>query len=698
MSSARFPRLRTTLGLLFVFSLTACGGGGTGGGAVPPAASGTPATLPLTVVSQNGSSITLTGTIDNVMSATEFDIQGGHGVGSLHIFTTSSTVVNGPKLFVGENVEVTGSGSVSSSVTATQVSQISSTPIPSTSPSSAPVSTPPPPSTATPAPLGSPIPMPTGVITATGQIVYVSSSKIEVQAGAGCGYVNVYPSSNTVYFNGAPAVGQYGAFTGPGTRCNFVKPTAASVSSSQWTSATYTGTVASATSYGFTLSTGSATLPVAINSSTVVFGGTLAVGSSVTVTALGTATTGLAATQIAVAPPPTPAPVVATPTPGPISMKHVLNFAYIYGYAGTPTTVPISSMAPWVNWTMTDEAHAAAMRSAGIKVQVYANFWRNYTSDNPNVGYTDLEPGGAHAAAEALDCSGTPVYDTAYGGGYEADARSSAALGHAQVVTNYRLNEYAPNYDALFSDDTGGVFGITLPCNYSESAYDAAINALHSSLGVPMWVNALGGAPNPANAVDLVQPSNVIGAACEQCYDSNGSSGDFIQTGTTWQNVENAEIGVIAQHKIFWDYPRATGSASAETGMRIYAYASFLLSYDANYAMFHEALSTPSGFPVMPETALVPMNPLTTATSVLGYQAPGGAFFREFADCYYQGSFVSSCAVAVNPTASAVPVPSTSYTHSLVLSGNGVLDGGTVAFNGPAVTQLAAGSAVILFP
>jgi hypothetical protein len=372
---------------------------------------------------------------------------------------------------------------------------------------------------------------------------------------------------------------------------------------------------------------------------------------------------------------------------------------YVYGYAGTPATVPLSSITPWIDWAQTDSTHAPALRAAGLKVDAYVNFWRNYTTDNPLVGYTDLKPGGAHAAAEAKDCSGNAVYDSAYGGGYEADARSTSALGHAQVVANYRLGQFGSNYDALFSDDTGAVSGITLPCGYTQSSYDRAVNAVHSALGVPMWINALGAFQDPSSAADLVQPANVLGAMCEICYAGNGGpNGDYIQTGTFWQSVENAQISLAAQHKIFWDYARASGNPANETALRTYVYASFLLGYEPAYSMFEEAFATPSGFPVMPETGLVPMNPLTTAANVAGYQQSGGAYMREFGACYYRGAFVDRCAVVVNssPT-NTVPVPSTSYFHSLVVSGSGVLDGGAVSFTGPAVSQLAPGSAAILF-
>src|SRR5579883_1476240 len=695
MNFLRAPHARLFFALSCAGVLAACGGGG--GGAVPSAPTANSSPKPVQIISQNGQNITLTGTIVG-MIAGGFSIQGGPGIGYLHVYVNNQTVITGPAPYVGEYVEVSGLDPTGSYINATSVTQLTSTPLPSATPSAGPTATPSAPPT--PGPSGSPIPLPSGVVSTYGQITSTYGGKFTVQAGRGCGYVTVTAGSGTTYLDGQPAVGQYGEFAGSGSRCGTVSASSISVSSSPFTSGTYPGTVLSATPYGFTLTSGGQNVPVVLTSSTVVFGSTLAVGSNVTVTAMGTASTGLLATQIAVSAPPTPTPnpsSTPSPTPGPISQQHVAVAGLIYGYGGIPTTIPLSQVVPYVNWAFTDEQHAAALRAAGLKVMIYTNFWRNYTSDNPLIGYTDLEPGGAHASAEATDCNGVPIQDPNYGGGYEADPRTSSALAHAQVVVNYRIGEYAPNYDAIFSDDSGAVGGITQPCNYDEPAYDAAVNAVHQSLGMPMWINALGAAPNPANAIDLATPSNVMGAMCEQCYDSNGQQ-DAVQTGTGWQNVENAEIGMVAQQKTFWAYPRASGDAGSETAIRLYAYASFLLSYDPSYTMFEEALSTPSGFPVMPETGFLPEQPLTTAANVGGYLAAGGAYFREFAKCYYRGNFVNNCAVVVNSSAASVPVPSTSYSHSLVLSGSGVLDGGTVAFNGPAVTQLAPGTAAILLP
>ena len=390
-----------------------------------------------------------------------------------------------------------------------------------------------------------------------------------------------------------------------------------------------------------------------------------------------------------------------TPTAG--IPTHVLTAGLVYGYAGTPTTVPLNSVKPYLSWAETDPNYAAQLHSAGIKVAIYLNFWRNYSSDNPSIGYTDLKPGGAHAAAEAKTCSGTVIKDASYGGGYEANALSSAASGHALVFAKYREGEYGAYYDALFSDDTGALYGIPVPCGYTDAGYKTATNAVHASLGKPVFVNTLNAGTSQVSQVGYTTASNVIGGMCESCYaywtTVSGVKKDLPRYGSTWVDTENAEALMVSRQKIFWEYARAIGSASSETALRKYIYASFLLTYSPNYAMLQEIFATPSKFEVMPETGLVPMNPVTTSTNVGSYLRSGGAYMREFGACYYRGVNEGRCAVVVNNSNSAtVSVPTTAYAHSMVLTGNGVLDGGSVSFAGARTTQLGPTTGAVLFP
>lgn len=604
------------------FSFIAAGCGGSGGGATPPVPGADQAnqrtmSTALATPAPGSYNLHVHGEIVAIKSATEFQINGGTGVGYLNVYTTSSTVdyYNGLTPKVGYYADVYGNGSTSTYVTATQVTLSTSATFTTSSTVAVPAAG-------------------TYNMHIQGPIVAIkSSTEFQINGGAGVGYLNVYTTSSTVdYYNGlTPKVGYYADVYGNGSAATYV------------------------TAVQVTLTTSSTSS--------------------------------------------TPAPT-SSATPAPASVPaHVLTHANVWGYGGVPTTVSISSVKPYVTWVQTGSAYAANMRSNGLKVDIYENFWRNYSSDNPGIGYADLKPGGTHAPAEAKTCTGTVIYDSTYGGGYESDARSSYAAGHAAVFNNYRITSYNNQYDAIFSDDTGAMGGLPLPCNWSLSSYQSSTNSVHASLKVPVFVNTLGAASNPLNQVGYVTgASNVIGGMCEICIAGNRSGTDYAQTGTYWQEIENAAIQIVAHQKIFWLYARATGDPSSETALRTYIYASFLLTYSPSYSMLQEAFKSAYNFPVMPETGFVALQPVTTASSITGYQTSTGAYMRQFGACYYRGSYKGKCAVVVNPTGSTVTVPTTAYAHSLGMVGGGVLDGGYATFGNSRPSSLAPAQAAILLP
>lgn len=122
-------------GVVLILSslLAACGGGG---GAVPSASG-------QSIVSVNGNNIDFTGKIDQLLPS-GFHMEVGTGAGYNTVKTTASTVFVGAKPFVGEQVEVIGTGSfaVANSIVATQVKQLGVSPSPSASPSPSPTGTP----------------------------------------------------------------------------------------------------------------------------------------------------------------------------------------------------------------------------------------------------------------------------------------------------------------------------------------------------------------------------------------------------------------------------------------------------------------------------------------------------------------------------------------------------------------------------
>lgn len=145
--------------------LTACGGGG-GSSPVVPAAESTAA--PITaqnLISQNGTVIDATGGVTYGSSA-GFTLYVDSHHGYVHVYTTPETIYVGAKPHAGEAVEVWGTGSTDTSITATKVAEVG-VPDPSPLPTSTPDATPTPGATATPGPVTTPAPTSAPVATPT---------------------------------------------------------------------------------------------------------------------------------------------------------------------------------------------------------------------------------------------------------------------------------------------------------------------------------------------------------------------------------------------------------------------------------------------------------------------------------------------------------------------------------------------------
>lgn len=425
--------------------------------------------------------------------------------------------------------------------------------------------------------------------------------------------------------------------------------------------------------------------------------------------------------------PPSPAPSPAPsplPTIAPVGLgpAHVLTADYLYQASSTYSVSP-SAYVPYVTWASGPKtSYMAAIHAAGIKVYQYMDLNRAYSSSGGTQGtaiaYTDIAPGGAHNGAAGRDCSGNLQPYSAYGGtAYLTDPRSPDAAGHAAVTLaatqQYVVSMNSGNslnqlVDAYFADDTYEPLSAPSPCGYLRDLWHAALNSVDASVNVPLIINTFGGSHGTDMAtvqsrVTLLSPPNVVGAMYESCLGGHGGWGqttpvDWVpNTSMSWFQTEYSQIQTVLQHKSFWCYQKMTGDGATLVQKRLYAYASFLLTYDPAYSVYQTAMATPSKFLVFPETGLVPMNPTVTATDVSGYLQSSGAYVRHFNSCYYRGTLVGPCAVAVNPSPSATAMLTEPFAHSAMLSGDGVLDGGSMSFNGPAVTVLPPTTAAILF-
>jgi hypothetical protein len=245
------------------------------------------------------------------------------------------------------------------------------------------------------------------------------------------------------------------------------------------------------------------------------------------------------------------------------------------------------------------------------------------------------------------------------------------------------------HYDAIFDDSADSVHNDSaLPCHFSQLIWSETSNLMNMSLGKAIFYNGLG---TLAAGVDKPPPSLAInpstyGGELEGCY-ANVSIANPVPKNAVWRNFETTELLMSTIQKPF--LCRGLKLTPAETSLtqRLYQYASFLLTYNPATSIISEKFTTPSHLSVFPEETLVALDPLVPSPANIDQlRTSTWIFGRQYASCYLQGSFIGACAAVVNPTDSAVPSPFPwpgVYTHTLVLSGAGILDGGTASVTGP---------------
>ena len=204
------PDVVSRRGLVFVasaiFGLAVLAAGCSGGGrALPPA----PSAVDATRAPQSVAAVTVVGKIATAYAG-GFSMQVGAGCGRVSVSTTTATTIalNGLTLTAGVWAQVQGSGSCATGIAATAVSLAAtrSGPFPVSSGSPAPATATPtvtptakPSATATATPTATPVPSPGPTpFSVTGQIISLNTGGFLVQAGPGCGYLDVLTNGSTV--------------------------------------------------------------------------------------------------------------------------------------------------------------------------------------------------------------------------------------------------------------------------------------------------------------------------------------------------------------------------------------------------------------------------------------------------------------------------------------------------------------------
>jgi hypothetical protein len=354
---------------------------------------------------------------------------------------------------------------------------------------------------------------------------------------------------------------------------------------------------------------------------------------------------------------------------------HVLTGDYLGGYAGS-RTVTASQAAPLLSWAEVSPYDANNISAAGIKTLEYIDPFRQAATDPL---YSSDESTFAH------DCGGNriPIY-------YQSVVQylmNPNSTDLASVMNSWQVSQVAIGHiDAFFYDDIDTLYGVSSPpCDPPFASWDAA-NALF--LGASQHSIVFNGYGMNGDSAALIGAPGVLGGMMEGCYADDGSATPPYVSGSSWIRNENLQIAAAASQKLMFCYNTPTSDAAASAPVRQYVYASFLLTYAPQSSVLWEYFSTPSGLHVFPETQVVPTSQLVSSpASIADLESPSGIYVREYASCSVAGKSVGACAAIVNPDATsshAMPPLKQTYGHTMVLAGEGILDGGIVSVLGPA--------------
>ena len=539
-----------------------------------------------------------------------------------------------------------------------------------------------------------------------GYIDQIGSGMFHVNGGTGYGsiWVHITSSTHLAYGGLQPKVGEYAVASGSGSLNTSMSALYAALYTSAISPTTIYGKLTSRQPYGFAirLSDGKY-VPLALSNKTTVSGNT-AFWYPVTVYAYGSEGTGYEAlsltgqggtTSSTPAPTATATPLTTAATSG--VAKHVLTADYLEGLYGTFKVTPAQA-APYLNWAQTTANYGNGLYAAGIKTEVYAD--PNWM-DSQNPGYTYVT-----SADYATTCSGSRVGIQFGSGSLRYDTNPNNSATHSTFATWVNALRAQGHIDMIFEDNPGPLSGYASypygkPCNYSDSSWINGAIALNNAVSVPVMINGLSSftsdtTSGTSRTLPILNGTNTKAGNMEGCYDNYSTP---VEIGTSWDLIENTELSVNRMGKIFQCMARYGGTASSNIPSRMFTFASFLLSYNPSTSILQEEFATPDGLHVFPESELVALNPLVATPSNISYlRQSSGAYGRQYGACYLRGTYVGACAVAVSRDAGYTRAfPFSGYTHTLVVSGNGILDGGTVSTSGPAPGSMPAGTGIIAF-
>jgi hypothetical protein len=409
----------------------------------------------------------------------------------------------------------------------------------------------------------------------------------------------------------------------------------------------------------------------------------------------------------------------AYPPPDPAAwhvMPHVRNYTF-YGLNDINAKVPAAYMAAHASIVEDDgytAAHANAFKLAGGELAIA---YTDPTYDahcpppfTPPAGKCGGALGAPEERAYVHGADGERVHHfvDAYFQYQEVINPTQPAAREAYARWTASVLRASPLLDGFRADDSGSPFskpggelGSNLYEGYtprgveitSEAQYIAGETAMLAAARKPVLIN--GGDPRgtgPAYGGLFLDLPEVFGQMFEGSFNNDGN---YLYADRKFATEENALLAVYAHRKLAVCMP--TGDVTPPH--RMYAYASWLLTYDPRYSVFATIeKQNAEGDALYPETELVPVAPRQTPHAIDDLRR-SGIFVREFGACAIGGRPIGPCAAVVNPAShdgAAIPALSIPYAHHIELDAQSLYRGGRARVVSGAPAALAPETAAIL--
>ncbi|MHB8146155.1 MAG: O-antigen ligase family protein [Vulcanimicrobiaceae bacterium] len=383
-----------------------------------------------------------------------------------------------------------------------------------------------------------------------------------------------------------------------------------------------------------------------------------------------------------------PSAVRADSTP-----RHVLTYLY-YTAADTNTAIPASFMARYATFIETAGGHPGRVRAFRAAGGRYALSYADPTfvpyCEPPFVppagrcaGPIGDDPALSESAwLHAVDGARLHRSD-AYTGEYQ-DILNPLSPEVSRAVHRYTQTLSMAGVNAVFFDETGseldgdfpsfGGQAVEIP---TKNAWFSGERAIIASSSLPVILNGSGEDWGPAYDGAILKLPNVLGVNFEGCF-SNRDIGLMNVRHGYWMRMERALLADERMRK----YVVCMMSGPFDPAQRIYALASWWLTYDPRWSVAAPVTRAPDGFAVYPEYDIVPTDPDWSAYATLARLKQGGVYVRTFARCYDRGVPIGACAAVVNPDLRPHSIPSSlgTFGRRLSLGDRSVYTGGTVAW------------------